>query len=117
MVSLPLLKRLLPLPTLVRLMWRPARASQRQSVEHIESIVGRLGRVSGDNCLTRSLIAYRLLSRAGAEPMLVMGFANEGELVGHTWVNVLGRPLFENPESLARYTAVVSFGANGRSTT
>lgn len=116
MISLSLLKRVLPLQTLVRFMWRPAGVTSGRPVERVESIVGRLDRLSGGNCLSRSLIVYRLLSRAGADPILVVGFANEGRVVGHTWVQVQGRPLLDDPGSLARYTTLVSFGANGQVT-
>ena len=72
-----------------------------------------LSRTTGGNCLARSLVLYRYLSRADADPRLVVGMAKPDQLLGHVWVTVDGRPLLETPETLGSYTEVVSFGRNG----
>ena len=115
MCALPLLKRTLPLPRLVRLMWVPARIPERdpKREERTIRIVARLSRASGGNCLARSLVLYRYLSRADAGPRLVVGMAKPDEFLGHVWVTVDGRPLLETRETLGSYTEVVSFGRGG----
>ena len=95
-------------------MWRPPVKPPARPVERIVSIVARIGHLSGGNCLNRSLIAYRLLSRAGADPILTVGVAKTEEVVGHTWVSIAGVPLLDEPGALAKYTEIVSFGSNGR---
>jgi hypothetical protein len=116
MISLPLLKRLLPLPALVKLMWSTPRRPLGQPDERVAGIVARVGRISRGNCLDRSLIVYRLLSQGGADPTLVIGFGRQADVIGHTWVTVGGRPLLENGDSLAAYTEFLAFGANGAQT-
>lgn len=113
---LPILKRTLPLPVLVRLMWKDPvpRPRNRTREEHVAALVRRIGRTSGGNCLERSLILYRLLSRANAEPRLVVGIGKPDNFLGHVWVTVDGRPLLESDEALRAYTKFISFGAGGR---
>jgi Transglutaminase-like superfamily len=116
MCFLPVLKRVLPLPKLVRLMWRPAKLQtrSRESEAHLAQLVKRLCRVSGGNCLERSLILYRFLAHANAEPRLVVALARpEGRFLGHVWVTVDGQALFEAPAVLLEYTEFVVFGAAG----
>jgi hypothetical protein len=72
-------------------------------------VVARLSRTSGGNCLERSLVLYRYLARANADPHLVVGMAKPDEYLGHVWVTVDGRPLLETSETLGGYTEVVSF--------
>jgi hypothetical protein len=115
MCVLPALKRTLPLERLVRLMWRFPRRTERDTERERRTIqiVARLSRASGGNCLERSLILYRYLSRASADPRLVVGMARPDAYLGHVWVTVDGRPLLETPETLGSYTEVVSFGRGG----
>ena len=115
MSVLPVLKRLMPLPRLVRLMWLPARASERHldGERRTTRVVSRLSRASGGNCLERSLILYRYLARANADPNLVVGMGKSDEFLGHVWVIVDGQPLFESPETLRTYAEVVRFGVGG----
>lgn len=112
---LPLLKRTVPLPRLVRLMWLSPHSVERNVERERRTIriVGRLSRASGGNCLERSLIVYRYLARAGADPRLVVGISKPGEFLGHVWVTVDGRPMLESPESLRGYTELVTFRAGG----
>jgi hypothetical protein len=76
-------------------------------------VVRRLCRTSGGNCLERSLILYRYLARANADPRLVVGMGKPDEFLGHVWVTVDGRPLLDTPETLRAYTEVVRFGGGG----
>lgn len=112
---LPLLKRRLPLARLVRLMWLRPRGPARDRLREERTIraVARLSHASGGNCLERSLVLYRYLARANADPRLVVGMARPDEYLGHVWVTVDGRPLLETPETLESYTEVVGFGRGG----
>ena len=112
---LPLLKRTVPLDTLVQFMWLEPRGAARDPVREQRTIgvVDRLSRTSGGNCLERSLVLYRYLARANADPHLVVGMAKPDEYLGHIWVVVDGRPLLETPETLGSYTEVVGFGRGG----
>jgi transglutaminase superfamily protein len=112
---LPVLKRTLALERLVRLMWLSPRTASRDSSreQRTTRIIARLSRTSGGNCLERSLVLYRYLARANADPHLVVGMAKPDEYLGHVWVTVHGQPLLETPESLGSYTEIVSFGHGG----
>jgi Transglutaminase-like superfamily len=116
MCALPALKRTLPLPRLVRLMWLPRRLPERnpEREERTIRIVARLSWASGGNCLARSLVLFRYLSRLDADPRLVVGMARPDEFLGHVWVTIDGRPLLETPETLAGYEEVTTFGDEGR---
>ena len=109
----PVLKRTLSLERLVRLMWLPPRGTARDHGHEQQTIriVSRLSRTAGGNCLERSLVLYRYLARANADPHLVVGMARPDEYLGHVWVTVDGRPVLETPETLAVYTEVVTFRA------
>jgi hypothetical protein len=70
---------------------------------------------SPGNCLERSLVAYRYLVDAHAEPRLVIGFRRgEHGVLGHAWVLVDGRPLSDSPAAVAEYHVAMSFEAGGR---
>lgn len=116
LISLPLLKRVLPLPKLVRLMWRPGDGRRRRldRERHVADLVQRLSRASGGNCLERSLILYRFLGRANASPRLVVGLGKPDTLAGHAWITVDGESLRETPELLGTYTEFVTFADKGR---
>jgi hypothetical protein len=79
---------------------------------------GRFPRRPPSNCLERSLAAYRLLCRAGAQPELVIGMKRTpgGRIEGHTWVVLDGRPLGEDTGALAGFAPVLAFDARGRQT-
>lgn len=112
---LPVLKHAVPLPTLARFMWRGGTSSTRNAKdeERVIRVVGGLSRRAGGNCLARSLVIYRFLSRLNADPILVAGMSRKGTLVGHAWVTVDGEPLLESAHSLEGYVQVVRFGARG----
>jgi hypothetical protein len=116
MCVLPVLKRTLPLPRLVRLMWVSPRDPERdpEREKRVIRVVARLSRASGGNCLERSLILYRYLSRVDADPRLVIGMAKPDMYLGHVWVTVNGRPLLETPETLRGYEEVTAFDSEGR---
>jgi len=111
--ALPVLKRTLALERLVRLMWLAPGGNARDSGQERRTIriVARLSRTSGGNCLERSLVLYRYLARANADPHLVVGMVRPDEYLGHVWVTVDGQPLLETPETLDGYTEVVTFRA------
>jgi hypothetical protein len=115
-VALPFLKHLLPLPTLVRLMARPPHGAR--STEAERQIVRWARRVyrarNPGTCLERSLLAYRYLSQASADPRLVVGVGKgDREFLGHAWVLVDDSPLYESDASLATFVPVVEFAADG----
>ena len=117
---LPLVKGRLPLPRLVRLMWageraRRVRPEREARIADLARIVYRSEHVSRPgNCLERSLVLYRYLSAAGADPHLVVGVrGGEAAVRGHAWVTVRGEPVEEPPHSLEGLTQVVSFRGDG----
>lgn len=118
---LPVLKSALPLQRLVRLMAREGRATARDTdTEHtiitLSRVVHRaVGLGRRDNCLERSLIAFRYLSAANADPLLVVGAcAGATEIEGHVWLTVDGDPVHETRERVDRYARVTEFHADGR---
>jgi hypothetical protein len=117
---LPLLKRRLPLPRLVRVMWlgeraRPVTPEREARIAALARVVYRSDHASRrGNCLGRSLVLYRYLSEAGADPYLVVGMrGGEAAVRGHAWVTVRGVPVEEPPHSLEGLTQVVSFRGDG----
>jgi Transglutaminase-like superfamily len=117
---LPLMKGRLPLPRLVRLMWLGGRAGrvtpEREArIADLARMVYRSDHVSRrGNCFERSLVLYRYLSAAGADPHLVVGMrTSEAAVRGHAWVTVRGEPVEEPPHSLEGLTQVVSFRGDG----
>jgi hypothetical protein len=117
--ALPVLKRALPLGRLTRTMWTRARRSPDPDREQkIIFLARRIYRVRPflrrDNCLERSLVAYRFLAREGMEPRLVLGAQrSDGEVRGHAWVTIDGRPVTEGEEAIACYVPLAEFGADG----
>jgi Transglutaminase-like superfamily len=115
---LALLKHLVPLTWLVRRVWcPPVRLRDCESERWLTAIVLRLSRLAGlpdRDCLQRSLLLYRVLSRAGADPTLVVGFRRiDGRIRGHAWVVVDGRALLESEPDLAAFSPVLRFGSLG----
>jgi hypothetical protein len=117
---LPIAKRTIPLPQLVRLMRPRGRTAQRDpereaAIGSLTSWVFRTRPPSArDNCLERGLVAYRYLSRAGASPELVVGVAKEvHRLQGHVWVTVDGRPVHDSPSTLAPFEPIFVVRSDG----
>jgi hypothetical protein len=115
-LGLPVLKHVLPLPVLARVCWSRRRSRRPVAIEFIVRAGLRTRPIpSRGNCLERSLLLYRYLSWAGAEPTLATGVRLEdGRLHGHAWVTVTGVSVGESPEEVGTYTPVVSFGPQGR---
>jgi hypothetical protein len=117
--ALPALKHLLPLQLLTRLMWAKRRAAPRPDREpKVTYLARRIYRarpfLRRDNCLERSLLAYRYLAREGMEPHLVLGARkSEGRIHAHAWVTIGGRPVMDGHEALGQFTSLTEFGAGG----
>ena len=117
-VLLGFLKHLVPLRWLVRWVWYPPVAARNREVERrLAAGVARLSQLAGlpdRDCLQRSLLLYRVLSRAGADPTLVIGFQREDyRIIGHAWVVVDGRAVIEPDAGLVRFSATLHFGSRG----
>lgn len=117
---LPIAKRTLPLPRLVRLMRARRHAPQRDAEREatIVTIAAWVFRTrppgARDNCLERGLVAYRYLSRAGAGPDLVVGIARgAGGAHGHVWVTVDGRAVHDSQAVLAPFEPILAFASDG----
>lgn len=112
------LKLFVPLSRLVPLVCRqPAFEPRRLAREaRILILADRLcrGRLARGTCLERSLLAYRFLSEAGADPRLVIAVRREAEsFQWHAWVTHEGQPIHESPDSLEGYLPVVVFNGHG----
>jgi hypothetical protein len=113
-----LLKHVVPLRWLVRWAWsHPVGPRDRAAERHLAASVLRLSELTSlpdRDCLQRSLLLYRVLSRAGAEPTLVIGLDRTNERIfGHAWVTVDGHTLIEPESELLRFSPAFSFGAKG----
>jgi transglutaminase superfamily protein len=117
---LPLAKRALPLPRLVRLVRPRSRGQKRDHAREtaIEALSAWVFKTrppgARDNCLERGLVAYRYLARAGADPMLVVGMPRTPGGHGHVWVSVDGAAVHDSPERLAEFEPVLAFASDGR---
>jgi len=117
------LKHVAPILVLVQVVHARPRAGSSQSdlADRLDALFRRAQRFPQrppSNCLERSLGAYRLLCRAGAQPELVIGMkrAPGRRIEGHTWVVVDGRPLGEDPSAVAGFAPMLAFDAQGRQT-
>jgi hypothetical protein len=117
--ALRVLKRFVPLESLVRMMHRaPDGAARSTGFERrLAEYLLREGRFPfrpPSNCLERSLAAYRMLCRAGAVPELVVGFrpSEIKHIEGHVWVMVDGRPFAERDDAIGTYTAAMTFDSS-----
>jgi hypothetical protein len=118
---LPLLKRFLPIRSLVKLAWRSPRfapdAEREERVITFARWACRLTRWrAGGNCLERGLIVYRFLLEDGAHPTLVVGVGHDvaTNVLGHAWVLVNGEPAGESAAAVSEYVPVFAFGPDGR---
>ena len=112
------LKHLVPLPTLARWSWRPSNEHERHEPPSRRTgyvlRAAQLVRTTERNCLQRSLVLYRELSRLGCDPALVIGFGFERQrLAGHAWVTVNDRIVGDDPTDVARFAPVCTFGRSG----
>ena len=117
---LPFLKRTLAIDRLVALMRAHAPAQRRlpnrpERIAQIAALVCRPRLLrSQDNCLERSLIAYRYLFAIGAGPELVIGIRRaDGGIAGHAWLALEGRPVGEPADMVQKFTEVISFTGAG----
>ena len=115
---LGLLKHLVPLRSLAKWTWcetagpRDPLAERRLTANVLR--LSKLLRIADRDCLQRSLLLYRLLSAAGADPELVVGFREQdGKIIGHAWVLVDEMSIVEPELDLARFSPVLRFGARG----
>lgn len=117
-VVLGAVKRFVPLPTLVRWSYQPARSRSGADPRQIAANVLRTGDLTGipdRDCLQRSLVLYRELSGAGLNPELAVGFRHaDGRLAGHAWVSVAGRIVAEPDLDASEFTQILRFGERGR---
>ncbi|HMA33570.1 MAG TPA: lasso peptide biosynthesis B2 protein [Chloroflexia bacterium] len=121
MGALPVLKYLLPLRTLVRIMWAaprprpPGAGPPLQTAALIRRLYTVPRRVRDANCLERSLLTYRFLARQGVAPQLVIGMRRApGGVLGHVWVLVDQQPVGESGASVQEFRPVAVFGARGQ---
>jgi Transglutaminase-like superfamily len=114
-----LLKHLVPLRALARLAWRdpvddrhPER--ERLTVARIVKTRQLFPLWDGD-CVQKSLLLYRELSSAGADPILAVGFRRTDGLVqGHTWIVVDGVAVDDRLAAAGEFTSSFCFGRRGR---
>ena len=118
--ALPLLKRVLPIRSLVKLVWREPRmehdTARDQRVIAFARFACRLTRWrSGGNCLERGLLAYRFLLEGHAEATLVVGIGKDhsSNIIGHAWVLLNDAPAGESAASVSEYVPVFAFGPDG----
>jgi len=112
------LKHLVNLPQLAQWAWRsPATPHDREAARKLVAGVARLSTLIGmgdRDCLQRSLLLYRVLSRAGADPILVVGFyRNADQVLGHAWVIVDGRAIIDRELDVRLFTPMFCFGRDG----
>jgi hypothetical protein len=119
-LALPALKRIVPLPTLVRVMWKSGATSQRDPdrEQRIARLAGWFARATNPSnagaCLQRSLLTYRFLSESHADPRLMVAFRKtDAALAGHAWIVVDGQAIGEPAGALDDFLPVVAFGAHG----
>jgi hypothetical protein len=117
-LALAVLKRTVPIPTLVRLMATPDGRSTRDTPRIVELVdwlyAPRRDRDLG-NCLDRSLVLYRFLSRNEPGTRLVLGMRRgSSELEGHAWVIAGDRAFGETPASGGGFVTLATFAADGR---
>lgn len=117
-LTLPVLKRTVPIATLVRLMASPAGRSTRDTgriVEFVDLIFTPRRNEDPGNCLDRSLVLYRFLSRNEPGTHLVLGMRRgSSELEGHAWVIAGDRAFGHTPASGGGFEALATFAADGR---
>jgi hypothetical protein len=115
-LALPILKRFVPLRRLARVMQNDGRGARDRAYERrIVALSSQLARLTPprfrDNCLERSLLAYRFLARANADPRLVVGVRiGEDGVLGHAWVTLDGEPIHESTAAISEFSEVVEFG-------
>ena len=121
-VTLGIAKRVVSLPTLVRLV--RVTAGGPVAREHADLHGGLIrkwfanqSRLLPGNCLERSLLVYATSARSSASTELVVGFRKAGQdTQGHTWVTSEGNVLLEAPSDVAGFEPAFVFDAGGTRT-
>jgi hypothetical protein len=119
-VVLGIAKHVVRIDRLARWAWQTPGPTPREprDARRLVSLVLRLGALAGQpdrDCLQRSLLLYRELSRAGADPRLHVAFRRENvRLVGHAWVECAGRPVTTESIAPAAFDVTWIFGPDGR---
>jgi hypothetical protein len=113
---LPALARFVPLPSLTAWLSHVARRRRRthdpeQIVLFVRAIYGRKTPLR-NNCLVRSLLAYRFLVEARSDVRLVV--AIRPGIDGHVWVTLDDRPVLEDEAALTRFEPLFFVGSHGR---
>jgi len=112
------LKTIMPVGALARLMWAAVgvepRCPERERVMiRLAGLIYR--RRSHRSCLERSLLLYRFLSSARANPQLIIGLKNLPKgWEGHAWVIVDDQPVGESVEALRGFAPLFLFGPDGK---
>lgn len=113
-------KYAMPLPRLVHLVAPQTRPGPRNRPREGRLAIyarwaGRLARPRDEgSCLERSLVLYRFLTLAHAEPSLVVGFRrHEAQIGGHVWVVLDGRVVGEPEDAVGGYDVAMRFGPGG----
>ena len=117
-IAFGLLKHIVPLRVMARLAWRDPVGGRDQDRERlaIARIVKtrKLFPLWDGDCLQKSLLLYRQLSGAGADPVLAVGFRRtNGRVEGHAWILVDGMPVADNQATGGEYTSTLCFGRQG----
>jgi hypothetical protein len=107
-------RRLVPMPTL--LTWAEGRPRRRRRAVSRAVLVGRVLRVSrlararDRDCVPRSLLFYRELSRDGEAPTLMLGVRRAAAGVeGHAWVVANGAPIADAPAEIQTFTVIQEY--------
>jgi hypothetical protein len=117
-VLLGLLKHFVPVKWLARWAWTsPAGTRNREAERRLTASIIRVSQLISlrdRDCLQRSLLLYRVLSRASADPTLVVGFHRTNDrILGHAWVVVDGESVIEPEADLCRFSVTLRFGSRG----
>jgi hypothetical protein len=117
-VAFAALKRVVPVQTLARWAWQAPRGAA--SPDQVRQAVARVWRTQGlanlgdRDCLQRSLLLYRELSKLGADPTLMIGFRQAAQgTQGHAWVVADGAQAIGVPD-VTQYVPAFGFGRQGR---
>jgi hypothetical protein len=110
---LPLLLRWIKLRALLRVLkpWNRVARVEGQQVDKIvrftNFILGK-GFTGKRTCLTKSLILYHFLKRAGVNVEINFGIRKGKGLAGHSWLTYQGSPYLDNEESTRDFEVIYS---------
>ena len=118
LVVLPALIRALSLDRLARVMEASRRSGRGDGIDPdrivdlTRTVVAQHPTRAHRACLPRSLLLYRYLGRAGVDVRLRIGVSMEGgDLAGHSWVEVDGRPVGEPADPATAFRTVLAYPA------